>query len=361
MSLQLTEDVSADALSRFDMVIDARSPGEFAEDHLPGAVNLPVLDDAERAEVGTIYVQESRFKARRVGAAYVARNVARHLETALADRPGGFKPLVYCWRGGMRSNAMATILSQVGWRTTVLSGGYRTYRRQVVARLYDGELAHRFVLLDGHTGSGKTEILGRLAGAGLPTLDLEGLAEHRGSLFGALAGRPQPSQKLFESRLIAALDALDPGRLVVAEAESSKVGDRMIPPALWNRLADAPRIEFTAERSRRARYLVSAYADLTRDRAAMEAAFARLPVPPSRERLAKWRLLADAGAFAELAEAIMGLHYDPAYDRARKKFDRPLAGAIGLDPTDPVSLAAAAERVAALAVQLDAASGGRDR
>src|SRR5436190_11372611 len=188
MSLQLTEDVSATALARFDLLIDVRSPAEFAEDHVPGAVNLPVLSDAERAEVGTIYVQESRFKARRVGAAYVARNVARHLETALADRDGGFAPLIYCWRGGMRSNAMATILSQVGWRTTVLAGGYRTYRREVTQRLYDGELSLRFVLLDGHTGSAKTEMLGRLAARGFQTLDLEGLAEHRGSLFGALAG-----------------------------------------------------------------------------------------------------------------------------------------------------------------------------
>lgn len=361
MSLQLTEDVSPAALSRFDMVIDVRSPGEFAEDHLPGAVNLPVLSDAERAEVGTTYVQESRFKARRVGAALVARNVARHLEAALADRPGGFRPLVYCWRGGMRSNAMAMILSQVGWRTSVLAGGYRTYRRQVVARLYDGELAHRFALLDGHTGSGKTEVLGRLAAMGWQTLDLEGLAEHRGSLFGALAGRPQPSQKMFESRLLAALDALDPGRIVVAEAESSKIGDRMIPPALWNRLAEASRIELVAEASRRARYLVAAYKDLTADREALDRAFARLPVPPSAERLAKWRALADAGAFADLAEAIMALHYDPAYDRSRKKHDRPLLGVVPLDPTDAASQEDAARRAAALAAALDAIPTRRER
>ena len=100
----------------------------------------------------------------------------------------------------MRSNAMAHILSQVGWRTTVLTSGYRTYRRHVTGRLYDGALPHRFVLLDGQTGSGKTEMLGRLAALGLRTLDLEGLAQHRGSLFGAMSGRPQPSQKLFESR-----------------------------------------------------------------------------------------------------------------------------------------------------------------
>lgn len=360
MSLEVTDDVSAAALARFDMLIDARSPGEFAEDHLPGAVNLPVLSDAERAEVGTIYVQDSRFKARRVGAAYVARNVARHLDTALADRPGGFRPLVYCWRGGMRSGAMATILSQVGWRTSVLTGGYRTYRREVVRRLYDGALDLRFVLLDGHTGTGKTEMLGRLAEQGLQTLDLEGLAAHRGSLFGAVAGQRQPSQKLFESRLLGVLDGFDPERPVVAEAESSKIGDRMVPPALWTRLAEAPRIELSAERADRARYLVGAYADVTADRAALEDIFQRLPVRPSAERLAIWRALTDAGAFAELAEAIMALHYDPAYDRSRKRHDRPLLGEATLVPDDPASLGAAVDEVIRLVGALDARAPGRD-
>ena len=179
---------SADAVTRarFDMVIDVRSPGEFAEDHVPGAVNLPVLDNAERAEVGTLYVQQSRFLARKVGGAYVARNIGGHLLGALADQPGGFRPLVYCWRGGMRSGAMAHILSQVGWRVGVLAGGYRTYRREVTTRLYDSPPGFRAVVLDGPTGSGKTEVLKRLPGLGVQVLDLEGLAEHRGSLLGAL-------------------------------------------------------------------------------------------------------------------------------------------------------------------------------
>lgn len=354
MSLEVTDDVTPGALARYGMLIDVRSPAEFAEDHVPGAVNLPVLTNEERAEVGTIYVQESRFKARKVGAAYVARNVALHLQAALADSGGEFAPLVYCWRGGMRSNAMATILSQVGWRTTVLSGGYRTWRRHVSARLYDGALPHRFILLDGHTGSAKTELLGRLAERGLQTLDLEALAEHRGSLFGGL-GRPQPSQKLFESRLLKALDGLDPARPVFAEAEASKIGERMLPPALWTRFADAPWIELAAEPPARARYLVRAYADICADRAALDAAFTRLPVHPSRERLQNWRALADAGQFETLAAALMTLHYDPAYDRARKKHGRPRLGTVALDPADPVSQDAAADAIARLASSLDAA------
>lgn len=354
MTLKVTDDSTPEALRRFDMVIDVRSPGEFAHDHVPGAVNLPVLTDAERAEVGTIYVQDSRFKARRLGAAYVARNVALHLEETLSDREGGFAPLIYCWRGGMRSNAMATIFDQVGWPTTVLSGGYRTYRRYVMKRLYEDSLPLNFVLLDGHTGTGKTEMLGQLASCGFQTLDLEGLAEHRGSLFGALAGRPQPTQKLFESRLLQALDALDASRPVVAEAESSKIGDRMLPPALWSRLIVAPCIELSAAGPERARYLVQAYSDLIADRQALAVALDRMPVQPSRERRAAWQAMIDAGAFADLAEAVMALHYDPAYDRSRGRHERPLLGVVGLDPTDPASMAGATQVVACLVRTLDA-------
>src|SRR3569833_568357 len=257
--VRVVEDAGPAALAGFDVIVDTRSPSEFAEDHVPGAINLPVLTDAERREVGTIYVQESRFKARRVGGAYVAANVGRYLEGEMGGWPPVFQPLVYCWRGGMRSNSMAVILAQVGWRTSVLHGGYRTYRRRVVQRLYEGEPLRKVILLDGHTGTGKTEVLQRLADLGVQTLDLEGLAEHRGSLLGALPGRPQPSQKLFESRLLAAVEALDPERPVVIEAESSKVGERIVPPIVWSAMTAAPRLQVLAEADERARYLASAY------------------------------------------------------------------------------------------------------
>ena len=354
-AIEILEKADAASLARFDAVIDVRSPGEFAEDHVPGAINLPVLTDAERAEVGTIYAQDSRFRARKIGAAYIARNIAHHLETALADQPGAFAPLVYCWRGGQRSNAMATILSQVGWRTTVLAGGYKTYRRQVTSRLYDGDLALRLVLIDGNTGSGKTEVLGLLAARGLQVVDLEGLAGHRGSLFGALAGRPQPSQKLFESRLLAALETIDPTRPVIVEAESSKVGERMVPPALWQAMAQAPRVELVAPAEARAAYLVRAYRDIIEDRPALDAALARLPTPPGRKRLEAWRALADAGDFEALALALMTLHYDPAYRRSSRKDARPRLGAVELASLDALDLAAAADRVAQMVATLPSA------
>ena len=347
MDIEVVRDAEPETLARYDAVIDVRSPAEFAEDHAPGAINLPVLDNDERAEVGTIYVQQSAFLARRIGAAKVARNVALHLETALKDRPAGFKPLVYCWRGGQRSNAMATILSQVGWRTALLAGGYKTYRRRVQARLYDEAWLLSLVLLDGGTGSGKTAILQRLAERGVQTLDLEALAMHRGSLFGGFAAAPQPSQKMFESRLLMALVALDPARPVVVEAESSKIGEINLPPAVWSLMKEAPRIEVVAPLAERARYLVRAYGDIVANPEALEEAFARLPTHPGRERLESWRKLAADGAYEALAQALVELHYDPAYARGRKKDARPRLLTIALETLDEASLDAAADEVEA--------------
>ena len=345
------------SLAAFDSIIDVRSPGEFALDHLPGAINLPVLDDAQRAEVGTIYVQESRLRANRIGAAYVARNIALHLETALADRPEGFQPLVYCWRGGQRSNAMATILARVGWRTSVLDGGYRTYRRAVQTRLYDQPCDLDLILLDGDTGSAKTAILHGLARRGVQILDLEGLAHHRGSLFGAMPDEPQPDQKGFESQLLAALDGLDPARPVIVEAESSKIGNRVIPPGLWEAMRRAPRIEITAPLAERARYLVEAYGDIAAQGESLLAILERLPVPIAQRRLSAWRQMVAEGAFTDLAEALMAAHYDPAYARGRRKDDQPTLATIALERLDPAALEAAADRVAARVPAFSSVSG----
>jgi tRNA 2-selenouridine synthase len=240
---------------------------------------------------------------------------------------------------------MATILSEVGWRTTVLDGGYRTWRRHVTARLYDGALALRLVVIDGQTGTGKTEVLGRLAAAGAQVLDLEGMAAHRGSLFGALSGRPQPSQKLFESELLARLDGFDPDRPVFVEAESSKVGERMVPPALWSRMADAPRIELVAEPQARADYLATVYRDVVADRAELDEVLRRLPTPAGKKRLAAWGELADAGQWAALALELMELHYDPAYRRSAKRETRAKLGEASMGALSQADLDRAAAEV----------------
>ncbi|WP_332641039.1 tRNA 2-selenouridine(34) synthase MnmH [Brevundimonas sp.] len=336
----------------FDAIIDVRSPAEFALDHIPGAINLPVLDDEQRAAVGTEYVQGSKFLARRTGAAMVARNIAAHLEGPLADRAGSFQPLVYCWRGGQRSGAMATVMDQVGWPVTVLDGGYQTWRRQVTAALYDQPVAHRLVLLDGPTGSGKTALLATLAGQGAQTLDLEALAAHRGSLFGAMPGG-QPSQKAFETRLHDALSRLVPSRPVIVEAESSKIGARVIPPMLWAAMSAASVIRIESPVSVRAARTVRDYAGFAADPAALDTALTRLPRHHSKETVAGWRALAANGEIGTLAEALIVAHYDPAYRRAGG--DRPAAAVIEVGSLDAAALAAAADAVALQLERLSAA------
>ena len=342
--IRRTIDLSPAARDGFDAIIDVRSPAEFALDHIPGAINLPVLDDAQRAAVGTEYVQGSKFLARRSGAVMVARNIAAHLEGALAGRDGSFKPLVHCWRGGQRSGAMVTVMDQIGWPVTVLDGGYQTWRRQVTAGLYDTPLPHRLTLLDGPTGSGKTALLTALAARGVQTLDLEALAAHRGSLFGAMPGG-QPSQKAFESRLHDALSRLDPTRPVVVEAESSRIGARVIPPALWTAMTAAPVIGIDSPVAVRAARTVRDYADIAADKAALDQALTRLPRHHSKETVSGWRAMASAGEIGALAEALIVAHYDPAYRRAGGA--REAAAAVRIDALDDAALAAAADQIAA--------------
>ncbi len=305
----------------FDEIIDVRSPAEWAEDHVPGAVSLPVLDDAERARVGTIYKQVSPFSARKIGAALVAKNAAAHLEGPLAEKPGGWRPLVYCWRGGQRSGSFASILAQIGWRVEVLQGGYKAWRRLVVDALYTDPFPFRLVVLDGNTGSAKTEVLNLLPARGVQVVDLEGLANHRGSLFGHMG--EQPSQKAFEGRLALALARLDPSRPVVVEAESAKVGECRLPPKLWRAMVEAPRVAIAAPRAARAGYLVRAYADLVADVARLDGVVASLALAHPREVIAEWRAMVAEGRFVDLAEGLMERHYDPRYGKHRARMAVP--------------------------------------
>ncbi|MEO0982142.1 MAG: tRNA 2-selenouridine(34) synthase MnmH [Pseudomonadota bacterium] len=347
-----TIEFGAEAIGAFDQLIDVRSPAEFADDHMPNAKNLPVLDNVERARIGTIYKQVSKFEARRQGGALVAANISRHLCCALADRPPRWRPLIYCWRGGLRSAAMATVLNQVGWRAGVLQGGYKTYRRHVIERLHNHSPAFRGISIAGGTGVAKTEVLKRLAARGVQTLDLEDLAGHRGSLFGALPGVEQPSQKLFESRLLAALDRFDLKRPVIVEAESNRIGARQTPPAVWAAMRAAPEIELSAPPSVRARYLVSAYSDLIADPQRIETQIARLRPYHSREEIAGWIEYARTSDHAALAEALIRSHYDPAYARHRRKAGRASATRIELSDLSARSQEEAADQIEGLIERL---------
>jgi tRNA 2-selenouridine synthase len=306
-------------LTSFDAILDARSPSEFAEDHLPGARSLPVLGDAERAHVGTVYKRQSPFEARRQGAVLVSRNIARHLESSLAGMPRGWRPLVYCWRGGKRSGAFAHVLREVGWDAHTLEGGYRAYRRWVVEELARLPGRHRFRVVHGATGSGKSRLLRALARSGAQVLDLEALAAHRGSVLGELPGQPQPSQKLFESRLQAALGLFSPARPVYVEGESRKIGQLQVPEALITamRAADCVRLEATLPA--RVALLMDEYRHFFADAAGLGAQLDCLAPLHGRETVDAWKALAARGEWEALVARLLAEHYDPAYRRSSQR------------------------------------------
>jgi len=182
-------------INRFDEILDVRSPAEYAEDHIPQAANFPVLDDDERAEVGTVYKQVSPFEAKKRGAAKVAANIARHLQRHWQSHERNWQPLVYCWRGGTRSAAMVHVLNNIGWRAQQLPGGYKAYRRAVIAAIADCSAALDFRVLCGRTGVGKSRLLEVLREHGEHAPDLEDRANHRGSVLGQVAGRAPPHSR----------------------------------------------------------------------------------------------------------------------------------------------------------------------
>jgi len=305
--------------ARFQALLDARSESEFADDHLPGAINAPVLHDDERAEIGTLYKQVSPFHARRRGAALVARNIGAFLESALADKPRDWTPLVYCWRGGERSAALTHVLGRVGWHARQLEGGYRAYRRHVVAELTVLPARFDFRVVCGKTGSGKSRLLQQLASAGAQVLDLEQLAHHRGSVLGGLPSLPQPSQKTFESRIWSVLSDLAPERPVFVESESRKVGDLRVPDALILAMRAAVCIRVEVPTAERVRLLRDEYEHLERSPAHLTAQLDCLVALHGRERVEGWKSLAERGRWDELVERLLVEHYDPAYQRSIRR------------------------------------------
>ncbi|HEX7749949.1 MAG TPA: tRNA 2-selenouridine(34) synthase MnmH [Bordetella sp.] len=318
----------------FDALIDARSPSEFALDHVPGAINCPVLDDQERRIVGTLYVQQSAFEARRVGGAMVAANIARHLREQFHDKPKNWRPLVYCWRGGMRSGSFVTWLRLVGWDAQQLKGGYKAWRGHVIAGNEDLAAAMPLRVLCGPTGSAKTRVLHELARLGEQVLDLEGLAGHRGSVLGAIPGVEQPSQKRFETLLHAAMSSFDLARPVWVEAESRKIGRLSLPECLVTRLRASPVVEIAAPLGARLDYLLRDYAWLGDDPEGLSAKIASLKGLLSNETLERWQAWARARALPALFEEMMILHYDPLYARSQGRNFQRLGQAVSMPAPD---------------------------
>jgi tRNA 2-selenouridine synthase len=334
-------------LRLFDTIIDVRSPAEYAEDHIPGAISAPVLDDAERAEVGTLYKQVSAFEAKKIGAALVAKNVARHIDERFKGKDKRWHPLVYCWRGGKRSGAMAHILREVGWNADTLEGGYKAYRRWVVQELEKTPETLDLRVIHGPTGSGKSRLLGALKRAGAQVLDLEDLAAHRGSVLGELPDRPQPSQKMFESLLLRQISDLQTENPVYVEGESKKIGQLQVPEALMSRMRASPCILLEVSLETRVDLLLDEYRHFLEDRKMLEAQLDCLVALHGREKIAGWKSLAERGGWREFVSRLLVEHYDPAYRRSSQRNFIHLsnAGKLSISSADDAAFARAADRL----------------
>lgn len=327
-------ELAADA-RRFDTVIDVRSPAEFAEDHLPGALNWPVLDDEQRRVVGTLYTQVSALAARKVGAAMVARNIAVHLERWVHDKPREWQPLVYCWRGGQRSGSLAWFLGQVGFRTTQLNGGYKAWRAIVRTELLTLPQRLDFHVLCGRTGSGKTRLLHALADVGAQTLDLEGLAQHRGSVLGSVPGQAQPSQKRFDTLLWHALKHFDVQRPVFVEGESRKIGALRVPEALIQQLHEHGQcVRVELDDAARLQLLLQEYDHFAADAEGFCRLLEGLVALRGRELVSAWQAQSREGRWPEVFSALMQRHYDPMYERSIRQNYLQLAHAAALRLSD---------------------------
>ena len=307
---------------KYDTIIDVRSPSEFEIDHIVGAINCPILYDDERQKVGTIYKQISSFKAKIIGSSLSAKNIAFHIEKEFLEKKGSWKPLIYCWRGGQRSKAFSIVLSEVGWRTYQLSGGYKKYRNDIIKYLDNIGMKLKIILISGKTGSAKTKILHSIRDQGAQILDLEGLARHKGSLLGAIPNLKQPSQKFFESLLFYEINKLNLKKNIFIEAESSKVGNVHIPKSIWSNMILSKRIEVVADVNTRAKFLIDDYQYMCKNPILIKPMIKGLKSRLSNNLIDSWEKLIDEKKWFELTKSFLENHYDSSYSSNTIKNDR---------------------------------------
>jgi tRNA 2-selenouridine synthase len=320
--MSLTTISAADVIGQlgaFDTIIDARSEGEFAEDHLPGAVNWPTLNDAQRRDIGTLYKQVNAFEAKKRGAALAARNIAAHIDREVIDKPKDWKPLAYCWRGGKRSGSLSLILSEIGFRVTLVEGGYKAFRAALVQDIPNWVARLEFRVICGTTGSGKTRLLQALQAQGAQVIDLEALANHRSSVLGAIPGLPQPSQKHFDTLVWDALRRLDPSRPVFVESESKKVGNVAVPVSLIEAMRRSPCLNLVLPDPQRVALLLEDYDFFVKD---VEHFCERLSVLTDFRGKAvvdAWQASVRAGDIAPVVQELLTQHYDPVYLQSMRR------------------------------------------
>lgn len=309
----LPADQAIARLGEFSAIIDARSENEYAEDHLPGAVNWPSLNNEERHVVGTVYKQVNPFEARKRGAALVSANIARHIEREIMDKPKGWQPLVYCWRGGQRSGSLSLVLGQIGFKVHLIEGGYKAFRAAVLAQLPELSQRLQYRVVCGPTGSGKTRLLHALQAQGAQVLDLEGLANHRSSVLGLVPGQSQPSQKHFDTRVWEKLRSFDPARPVFVESESKKVGNLSVPEPLIKAMRASPCIDLALDDDERVALLLEDYDWFVKDPEFFCDRLATLNELRGHAVVGSWQERVRAGRVQEVVRELLSQHYDPMY------------------------------------------------
>lgn len=348
--MSLTTITAEDALRRldaFDTIIDARSEDEYAEDHLPGAVNWPTLNNEERKAVGTTYKQVNAFEAKKRGAAIAARNISAHIEREVIDKPKDWKPLTYCWRGGKRSGSLSLILSEIGFRVTIIDGGYKAFRAALLEDIPRLAPLFDWRVICGTTGSGKTRLLQALDQAGAQVLDLEALANHRSSVLGAIPGVAQPSQKHFDMRIWDALRRLDPARPVFVESESKKVGNVAVPAALIEAMRTGQCLNLVLPDEERVALLLEDYDFFVRNTEAFCERLDALTQIRGKVVVDGWKDSVRAGQIEPVVRDLLLSHYDPVYIQSMERNFQHYAQAQTISPRDRTLLA-----MQALAVEL---------
>ena len=325
-------------------IIDVRSPSEFKIDHIPGSINIPILNDEERHKVGTTYKQVNPFKAKILGASLISKNISKFLNTVLSNKKGSWSCLIYCWRGGQRSRSLAIILNEIGWRVKILKGGYKSYRKKIINELkvmpkFD------FKIIQAQTGTAKTKILDNLNSLNAQVLDLERLAKHRGSLLGKEIKESQPSQKYFETLIHENLNKLNPSKPVFLESESSKIGDLHLPIKLWEKLNLSERILLKAPVRKRVEFLINEYKHLTDDPSLIKPFINGMKGRYSNAKIKYWSELIENKSWDDFVQNILEIHYDPMYVYSEKKHFEKIKFNLNLSNLDKLSIDNTAKKI----------------